>query len=544
MKIALCTCIATLFFIGCSSEQDNVPPETKKQPAWLENQAEQRGVDFTWISGATGTFNMPEIIGGGAALFDCDNDNDLDIYLVQGGYLDKEQFVRNKLLINNDGQFQDVSIESGADNNGYGMGVTAGDYDNDGLIDLYITNVGDNVLLHNEGNGQFKDVTKSAGVGDDGWGASCAFVDLDADGDLDLYVVNYLLWKHGLKIDCFNAKGTRDYCSPVNYMAPSRDVVYRNNGDGSFTDMTISAGLGTNIGTGLGILCNDYTGDGKIDIFVANDGMPDQLWRNNGDWTFTDVATLRGCALDDEGKAKAGMGVTSDDFDNDGDFDIVVCNLFGESDSLFRNDGDFFTDITASKGIRTSTRHATRFGLGWVDFNNDGILDIYEANGRVQQIGTPLTDDPFAEPNYVLQGTKTKWELIQGVIIPGIHTSRAAAFGDIDNDGGIDVLVINKDAPAYLLMNVHPNRTRSTTLNILNEHGSPALGAYATATVNGLSITHPVQSAWSYMAANDPRVHFGLGDTTEITDVSIHWVDGTTTQHGSFGQGLHTIQKP
>jgi hypothetical protein len=237
---------------------------------------------------------------------------------------------------------------------------------------------------------------------------------------------------------------------------------------------------------------------------------------------------MRGCALDDEGRPKAGMGVATDDIDNDGDFDILVCNIFGESDSLYQNEGDYFVDITARRGIRTATRHATRFGLGFVDFNNDGILDLYEANGRVQQIGTPLTNDPFAEPNFLLEGSSTKWERIDG---------------DINNDGGIDVLVVNRDAPAYLLMNVHPDKSNGVTLRILDAHGRDALGAIVTATVNSKTITHPVQSAWSYMAANDPRVHFGLGDAKEITNVQVKWVDGTTSDFNSFSRGTHTIRR-
>jgi hypothetical protein len=540
-QLAICfICI----LVGCDSHETEAYKPVKESQTWLENQAMERGVSFKWVSGENGKFNMPEIIGGGAAFIDYDNDGDLDIYLVQGGYLDSNATESNVLLRNDAGTFTDVTDASGTSELGYGMGVTTGDYDSDGFTDLYITNLGKNTLLHNNGDSTFSLVTDVAGVGDEGWGASSAFVDFDADGDLDLYVVNYLMWEHGLVIDCYNAKGTRDYCSPINYMAPSRDVLYKNNGDGTFTNMSKTAGLGVRVGTGLGILCNDYTGDGRIDIFIANDGMPDQLWRNNGDWTFTDVAPLRGCALDDEGKAKAGMGVTSEDFDHDGDFDIIVCNLSGESDSLFRNDGDYFTDITASKGIRTSTRHATRFGLGWVDFDNDGILDLYEANGRVSQIGTPLTEDPFAEGNFLLQGSARGWEKIDAVNKDGIHTSRAAVFGDLDNDGGIDVLVINKDAPAYLLMNVHPNRANAVTLRIVNESGSDAIGAVVKATRGDTKITKSVQSAWSIMAANDPRIHIGLGEEKEINQVSVRWVDGTTTEFGTFGQGLHILEKP
>lgn len=536
-----------LLLLLCSGCDSNVVMnETKTTPEqlWLEDQAEQRGVEFTWISGDTGTFNMPEIIGGGAAMIDFDNDGDFDLYFVQGGHFDSESSEHNVLLRNDDGIFTDVTSTSGSGDTGYGMGVATGDYDNDGDTDLYITNVGRNTLLRNNGDGTFVDVTVQAGVGDDGWGASAAFADFDRDGDLDLFALNYLVWSHGLELECFNIKGKRDYCSPTNYMAPARDLLYRNNGNGTFTDISQIAGIGSRLGTGLGLLCNDYTGDGLIDIFVANDGMPDQLWRNNGDWTFTDVAPLRGCALDDEGKAKAGMGVTSDDFDLDGDLDILVCNLFGESDSLYQNEGDYFRDVTAQRGIRTATRHGTRFGLGWVDFNNDTILDIYEANGRVQETGEALSDDPFAEENYLLAGSSSRWTMIKGGIESNmIHTSRAAVFGDVNNDGGIDVLVINRDAPAYLLMNVHSNRDNSVTLSVLDTFGSDAIGAVVSARIGEETHMHPVQSAWSYMAANDPRVHFSLGSATTIEDVTVRWVDGKESMFGSLPKGFHTLQQ-
>lgn len=533
-----------VFCVGCNHvdpPEDAIPPTTV---VWLEDQAEQRGVSFTWISGDSGTFNMPEIIGGGGAMIDYDNDGDLDLYFVQGGYLDTPLEAKNVFMRNDEGTFVDVTNESGTGDTGYGMGVAVGDYDNDGYADMYITNVGRNTLLHNRGDGTFEDVTIDAAVGDEGWGASAGFCDFDRDGDLDLFAINYLVWSHGLKLDCFNVKGKLDYCSPTNYMAPARDLLFRNNGDGSFTELSQSAGIGSKLGTGLGLLCNDYTGDGLIDLFVANDGMADQLWMNNGDWTFTDVAPLRGCALDDEGRAKAGMGVTSDDFDFDGDLDILVCNLFGESDSLYQNEGDYFRDVTAQRGIRTSTRHATRFGLGWVDFDNDGFLDIYEANGRVQQTGEQNTHDPFAEENYLLVGQDSGWTRIDGIANSGIHTSRAAVFGDLDNDGGIDVLVINRDAPAYVLMNVHPNRKNSVTLKIVDMHGRDAIGATVSGKIGNTTFTHSVQSTWSYMAANDPRIHFGLGDATEIMEVKVRWVTGEETFFGNFAQGIHTLNQP
>ena len=536
--------VSLLMFSCAGDDQPHQTHQAKETTPWLINEAGSRGVDFSWVSGDTGKFNMPEIIGGGAAMLDFDNDGDVDLYFIQGGHLGSSDTETNVLLRNDDGNFTDVTAMSNTGNTGYGMGVAIGDYNNDTFVDIYITNVGENVLFKNNGDGTFEDVTNQSGVGDSGWGASASFADFDADGDEDLYVTNYLVWSDGLELECFNAQGMLDYCSPTNYMAPARDVLYCNNGDGTFADLSEPAGIGTRLGTGLGVLCNDYTGDGRIDIFVANDGMADQLWMNNGDWTFTDVAPLRGCALDDEGMAKAGMGLTSADFDADGDLDILVCNITGESDSLHRNDGNFFTDVTASQGLRTKTRHATRFGLGWVDFNNDGILDLYEANGLVQQTGSHLSDDPFAEENHLLRGGKIGWEHIEGGMDSSlIHTSRAAVFGDVNNDGGIDVLVINRDAPAYLLMNHSENRGGFVSLCIKDTHGKPALGALLVASIGKKRIAFPIQSSWSYMAANDPRIHIGLGEETDIQDIEIHWSDGTTSSYDSFAEGFHDVQQ-
>ncbi len=536
------TCIS-LLLIGCDSNtKPQVQPEVEIKKPWLVDEAQSRGINFTWISGDTGKFNMPEIIGGGAAMLDYDNDGDLDLYFIQGGHLGSPKTESNVLFRNDDGNFVDVTAQSNTGNTGYGMGVAIGDYNNDSFVDIYITNVGNNALLQNNGDGTFEDVTDQAGVGDSGWGASTSFADFDKDGDLDLYATNYLVWSDGLDLDCFNARGKLAYCSPTNYMAPARDLLYRNNGDGTFTELSEKAGIGTRLGTGLGVLCNDYTGDGLIDIFVANDGMADQLWMNNGNWTFTDVASMRGCALDDEGQPKAGMGLTSADFDFDGDLDILVCNITGESDSLHRNDGNFFTDVTASHGIRTSTRHATRFGLGWVDFNNDGKLDLFEANGLVQEIGTPRTADPYAEENYLLRGQVGGWELLEGAMDPNlVHTSRAAVFGDVNNDGFVDVLVINRDAPAYLLINTTENKGNFITLALRDAHNKPAIGALVTATVGENRISFAAQSSWSYMAANDPRVHIGLGNQKQIKDIDVYWPDGSRSTYESFDLGFHSL---
>ncbi len=534
------TLILLSFLCGC----DASPPERSPGPApapWFVDEAADRGIGFVWNSGATGDLLMPEIIGGGAGLVDIDGDGDLDLYLVQAhGDV-------NRLLRNDGGHFTDMTTSSGVGDAGYGMGLAVGDYDNDGDNDLYITNVGPNVLLRNNGDSTFSDVSTDAGVGDPGWGAGTVFADLDRDGDLDLYAANYLVWSPDLSLDCYTPRGILDYCSPENFLAPARDLLYRNNGDGTFTDMAEAAGIGGRLGTGLGVLANDYTGDGLIDIFVANDGMPDQLWKNDGDWSFTDIGLIAGCAVDDEGKSKAGMGVTSTDIDSDGDLDILVCNLYGESDSLFRNDGDYFTDITAAGGVRAATQHATRFGLGWVDFDNDGNLDLFEANGGVQRLPHPTTDDPYAEENHLLVGEGLYWRkhpLGDGLVNDIILTSRAAAFGDIDGDGGMDIVVINKDAPANLLMNIAPDRGNWVRLHVRDEHNRDAIGAWVSWRQGGIRHTTPVQAGWSYLASNDPATHIGLGEEETCEEVEIRWMDTSVESFGSLPAGRsHTLRR-
>jgi hypothetical protein len=309
------------------------------------------------------------------------------------------------------------------------------------------------VLLRNDGSGIFEDVAADAGVGHEGTGTGVAFVDFDHDGDLDIYVANYVDWSPGIEFPCFNWKGTEDYCKPTSYERPGGDVLYRNEGDGTFTDVSEQAGVRAFLATGLGVVCGDFSGDGLIDIFVANDGMRDLLWVNLGDGTFRDAALEAGCAYDNQGLAKAGMGLTVADIDDDGDLDLLVCNLGGESDSLFlNNDGTFFVDSTLTAGLGVASRPFTRFGMGWIDFDNDGHLDLYQSSGRVERKGHTFADDPYAEPNLLLRGGPgprfTEVEPAGGTAQPLVHASRAAAFGDIDDDGGVDVVVVNHDGPA------------------------------------------------------------------------------------------------
>jgi hypothetical protein len=507
---------------------------------WFEEVAAAAGIDFVCRSGHKNKYIFPEIILGGCALLDMDGDQDLDLFLVQGGQLPVAANGERNHLYRNEGEmrFVDVSKGSGADDLGYGIGAAAGDIDNDGDTDLYVTKVGRNTLLRNEGSGKFTDVTAASGTGHTGWGTSAAFLDFDADHDLDLWVVNYLNWTLEGELDCYNDFGGKDYCLPTNYEAPASCVLYRNNGNGTFTDVTESAGLRNAYGNGLGICTGDFDGNGRVDVFVANDTMMNQLWINLGNGRFQDEALMRGCALDEHGKAKAGMGTHAADPDGDGDLDILVVNLVRESDSFFVNEGDFFTDRTAAVGLGVASRPYTRFGVGFVDFDNDGELDLYEANGRVQRSAEPLGADPYAEPSQLFRGTgKGRLEEVRpqgGTAKPLIATSRGAAFGDLDGDGGMDVVVVNRDGPVRVLRNVVKNRGGWIRFSVKEKSGRDALGATVTALVGDRKVRRDVVSAYSYASANDPRVHLGLGKAARVRDVRVRWADGVEESFGDF----------
>jgi len=493
-------------------------------------------VRFVHRSGQTGQYYLPEVVAGGVALLDADEDGRLDVYFVQSGSLVEAPESRpgNALYRNLGGwRFEDRSAGSGADDRGYGIGAATGDADGDGHVDLYVTNVGPNALLSGRGDLTFADVTEEAGVGDPGFGSSAAFFDYDADGDLDLYVANYLIWSPETERTCFDGLGQRDYCAPAKYNAPAIDVLYRNEGDGRFTDVSATAGLETAFGTGLGVACGDFDGDGRSDVFVANDGRVDQLWINLGDGRFEDRALFSGCAMDQDGIAKAGMGVAVADIDDDGDLDLLIGNLRGETDSLFLNRGGTFDDVTAARGLGRTSRSFTRFGHGWVDFDDDGRLDLYQACGRVSRDTEPHDpSDPLAEPNLLFRGTGDgTFALVEpraGTAGAAIHTSRGAAFGDLDDDGGIDVVVVNKDAAPYVLRNRVADRGHWLLVRVLDERGSDAIGAVVTVRLGERTLRRDVRTAYGYCSAHDPRVHFGLGATSRVETLVVRWVDGTT----------------
>jgi hypothetical protein len=537
--ILVCLILAFGCLPGCRRPPENPTGPVAARP-WFEEIAARAGIDFVHHSGHDRRHYLPEIMGGGAALFDMDNDGFLDLYLIQSGTLSDPSVGSGNRLYRNrgNGTFEDVTERSAAGVHGYGMGVAAGDFDNDGYTDLYVTNYGHNVLLKNDGRGHFIDVTAQAGVASTGWSTSAAFVDYDADGRLDLFVARYLDWRPAAEVECYSLTGVPDYCSPASYDLPSAATLYHNNGNGTFTDVSARSGLTAAVGNGLGVVAGDFDRDGRIDLLVSNDRTPNHLWLNQGGGRFREAALAMGCALDQDGVAKSGMGVDAADVDDDGDLDLLVVNLDGESDSFFRNQGKFFVDDTVSVGLRTPSRPFTRFGTAFRDFDNDGFLDLYEANGRVGRQSETYSADPYAEPSLLfrgLAGPKFQEVAPRGGALPLlIASSRAAAFGDVDNDGGVDVVVVNRDSRPFLLHNVVQPRGHWLLVRVVDEHQRDALGAELTMTVGSRTIRRDVRAAFSYLASNDPRVHVGIGTETVVRNVIVKWPDGVREDFGDL----------
>lgn len=533
----------SLAIAGCSVNKSAPDPQ---ESSWFVEESSDRGVTFVHNSGFRSVPLLPEINGSGVALADLNGDGWLDIYFVQSGSLYEEEAGQwpNELYLNlQDGRFKKASNSSGAGDYGYGMGVAAGDYDNDGDVDLYVTNVGSNVLLANDGTGSFVDVSVAAGVDDSSFGASATFQDFDQDGYLDLFVANYVNWHKSAEVECYEG-GIRSYCPPERYGAPASNRLYRNNGDGTFTDYSEESGISSEFGNSFGVVSADFNSDGLIDFYVANDRTPNELWLNNGNLEFTNAAESYGVAADGYGLVKAGMGVATEDYDRDGDFDLLVVNLVGETDTFFRNERTHFVDVTSMTGLNTVTSRYTRWGVILEDFDNDGTTDLYVVNGGVYPSDL-RSGDIYAEPNLLFSGTEEG----SFVVVPAehsrgnrlIHTSRGCAVGDLDNDGALDLVVVNRDATPYLLFNAVKNRGNWLSLELRNPDGSAALGSTLKFNVDGATRYAMVSRDGSFMSSSDARIHIGLDDEELITDLEVRWVDGQTRKFGDFDSNQFVI---
>ena len=446
--------------------------------------------------------------------------------------------MRNDLTVDADGRrelrFVDATAASGLAAEGYGMGVATGDFDGDGLVDLYVTNYGPNQLWRNHGDGTFRDVTAAAGVGDSRWSTSAVFFDFDRDGRLDLYVVNYVDFDVVRNPRCFATSSRRDYCGPSGF-PPQADRLYRNLGDGTFTEVTTTALRDYRPGPGLGVVTGDFDGDGRLDLYVANDGAVNQLWVARGDGTFDDQALLAGVAINREGRAEASMGVDAADFDNDGDEDLFMTHLMGETNTLYVNLGSgLFDDRTIEAGLAANSFPYTSFGTGWIDFDNDGRLDLLVLSGAVRILEAQAAAGkafPLEQPNQLFRNAGGVFEEVTAAAGPAFalaEVSRGAALGDVDNDGDTDVLVANNNGRARLLLNRIGQEADWLGVALAPTVG-PAAAAGAELVVERADATRlrrRLRSDGSYCSANDPRRTVGLAAAGRAVSLQIEAADG------------------
>jgi hypothetical protein len=530
---------------GCRRQQGifprpGQPPSApaSHEPPLFTDIAAAAGITFRHETGGRSPLTILQTAGAGCAIFDYDGDGRPDLFLVNGMFLDgrpRDQQPHHALYHNDGGgHFTDVTARAGVGGPSYGMGCAVADYDGDGRPDLYVTAYGGNTLYHNNGDGTFTDVTARAGVRAGGWCTSAAWADYDGDGDLDLYVGRYL--RFGRQSKQFCRIGTVDLACPPRYYPGDTGILYRNNGDGTFTDVTAASGAVNRQGKTLGVLWWDVDGDGRPDLYLANDGVANSLFHNLGGGHFREIAAAQGVAFGATGNAEASMGVDVADYDGDGRLDLFVTNFQNETDALYHNDGaSGFTYATAQAGLAEATLPLLSFGGGFFDQDNDGWPDLFTASGHVQdRIHEVDPGCTYAQPRQFFHnrgdGTFEHVSARGGPALTVPAVGRGAAFGDLDGDGDIDILVNNCGGSAMLLRNDLPPGHHWLTLRLQGPRPNRfAIGARVAVTAGGRTQIAEVHAGSSYASTSDPRPHFGLGTATLAERIVVRWPGGGVT---------------
>lgn len=514
--------------VGGTSGQSGIPHRAKFSDVTAE-----AGLAFTQSHGGCGLHYFIEWVTPGVAFIDANNDGFLDVYFPQPkslGKCPKQGGLRHRLYLNDGkGRFDLAPHALKNVDTAYGIAAAVGDYDNDGDADIYVACYGRNSLLRNRGNGTFEDITARAGVGLTGFSTGAVWFDYDKDGYLDLYVMRYCDWSVETDVACITTTGKqRDVCFPTTY-GPVRHVLYHNNGDGTFSNSTHRAGMSQQPGRGLGVAAADFNQDGNIDLFVANDLGPNFLYLNQGNSTFQEVAVQRNAAFGLTGQAQGNMGVAVGDYDEDSDLDILVTTFADEPYTLYRNDGEIFTDVSTEAGITHATLSSLGFGTAFVDVQNAGKLDLFFANGHVSPIiHLRQQNQTYKQKNQLLlnDGSGKYVEAADALPPDDVRVHRAACFGDVNNDGRVDILVTSNNGRPTLLKN-ESEGGNWLVLKLVNHHGCVTpIGTRCTATIEDKKRVRVVLGGGSYGGESDHRVHFGLGDAVKVEKLEIRWPSG------------------
>jgi hypothetical protein len=534
---SVCFVISVCFVVALPLSAHAQPIKTK--PAiTFENAIERSGINFILDNSRTPDKHQIETMMAGVAVFDFDNDDRLDIYFANGAALpsfDKSapKFFNRLYRNKGDGTFADVTEKAGVRGKGYAMGVATGDYDNDGFVDLYVTGVNHNQLFRNNGDGTFSDATEKANVTSviakygKTYAVSAGWFDFDNDGWLDLFVVNYLEWKLKTAPLC-KSKDIRAYCNPTHF-AGQPNILYRNNHDGTFTNVSESSGIGQHIGKGMGVAFADYNGDGFSDVFVANDTFRNYLFENQRNGTFKEIGILSGVAFNENGKSIAGMGVDLRDVNNDGKPDAFVTAMIGDTFPLYQNLGNQFADVTNTSGLTVPTIRLTAWGNGVIDFDNDGWKDLFAACGAILDNAMEIEGNPYPLPNLLLRNLG-KGQFVDVSKASGVANAlphRGAAFGDFNNDGRVDIVTTNLNAKPELFLNRPANAHHWLIVKLIGSKSNrDGLGAKLKLTTGKLTQFNHATTSVGYSSASDKRVYFGLGANAIIDRLEITWPSG------------------